>query len=264
MTGSPGQRWSWGGASQLGGRAEQQDRWGVFSTPEQDGLLAAVADGMGGHQDGALGAQAVLETVEGFIRSQAQALRRQPGEALGSLCEQCQTAIGAASARARSTLVTLWLYRDQVYWMHVGDSRFYHLRAGQRLLRTRDHSAAQMLLDLGEIDEADIPGHPDQHRLYRSLGGEGAPKPEIGCGRVTSDDLLVLCSDGLWERVSEAELWTAGRQTLVEAAAALVEQAVARAGPEADNATVVLVRPQRRAFGNWAWLRRALPARAGQ
>ncbi len=66
--------WLWGGASHPGGRSEQQDRWGVFIPPDRRGLLAVVADGLGGHQDGALGAQAIVDVTGRFIQEQADRL----------------------------------------------------------------------------------------------------------------------------------------------------------------------------------------------
>ncbi len=254
------QYWLWGGASHPGGRGEQQDCWGVFTLPDQQGLLAVVADGMGGHRDGALGAQTAVAVTGQFIQRQTAMLRECPAEALSLLCNRSHAAIVAASKLAHSTIVVLWLYGDQSHWMHVGDSRLYHLRAGNRLLRTRDHSVAQLLLDLGEISEAELATHPDQNRLYRGLGSEELPQPELGSGQMGPDDLFALCSDGVWEHISETELWEAAMHSrkLSIAAAALVELAATRGGPAADNATLVLIRPARRRVRGWCWLRRAI------
>lgn len=248
--------WSWGGASQTGGRHEQQDRWGVFTTPRGDGLLAIVADGLGGHGDGALGAQAVVETAKVFFQQRLEQLWRQPSEALALLCNQSQASVVAMSRQAHSTVVALWLTESQAHWMHVGDSRLYHFRGGRCLGRTRDHSAAQMLLELGEIDEAEIAAHPAQSCLYRSLGSEEAPRPDIGGERVEADDMFMLCSDGVWEHVREQEVWDAAVITdeLSKAAAHLTKTAITRGGPEADNATLVIVRPLRRSL-RASWLR---------
>jgi serine/threonine protein phosphatase PrpC len=241
-------RWCWGGASLQGGRDEQQDRWGVFPVPGLGGLLAVVADGMGGHRDGALAAQAVIDTIEQFLGEHGSDLCQCPWEALATLCERAQLGLTLASAQAHSTLVVLWLRGHQAWWLHVGDSRLYHLRRGRRLLRTRDHSTAFLLAEMGEISETDIAGHPGHNQIYRSLGGETMPRPEIGCGQVDRDDVLMLCSDGLWGSMDESELWEAATApgSLPATATALAERAVARGGLDADNATVILVRPASR------------------
>lgn len=252
----PREHWLWGGASLPGGRNEQQDRWGVFTTTERDGLLAVVADGLGGHRDGAQAAQAVVETANQFLCLNAGVFRARPKEALVLLCKQAQAAVVAASTKARSTIVVLWLYQDQAHWMHVGDSRCYHFRDGQRLSRTRDHSAAQILVDLGEISEAEIANHPDQNRLYRSLGEGMLIKPEIGEAAVMEDDLLVLCSDGVWSQISDQEVWTVTHSGRLEVwARDLVKRAINRAGVQADNATLVLIRPRQKVPRGWAWFK---------
>lgn len=249
-------RWLWGGASRVGGRAEQQDRWGVFISPNRDGLLAVVADGLGGHRDGALGAQAVMDAAEMFFQTYLEYFYKQPSKALTLLCEHVQTAVLTKSRQAHSTVVALWLHQDFAHWMHVGDSRFYHLRKGRRLLRTRDHSAAQMLLELGEISESEVATHPSQSCLYRSLGGEESPRPDIGKERAQWDDLFVLCSDGIWEQIHEETLWqiAAATSQLSKAAVNLAEMATSRGGPDADNATLVIIRPVKSPWDRWLGL----------
>jgi serine/threonine protein phosphatase PrpC len=253
--------WLWGAASHPGGRTEQQDRWEVLTWPDCTGLLTVIADGMGGHMEGALGAEAVIEAARRFVRDRRRLFVEQPEEALTQLCQQCQSNLTAASALAHSTVVALWLHKDQAYWMHIGDSRLYHLREGKRLLRTRDHSVAQMLMELGEISEDEIASHPDQNRLYRSLGGDESPKPELGRGHVRRGDLFVICSDGFWEHVNETEAWEASLPAgdLAAAAADLVTLATARGGARADNATLVLVRPEASRLGNQLRLSRLFP-----
>ena len=239
----PPSKWDRGAASQQGGRHEQQDRWGVFQSPDQQGLLVIVADGMGGHLDGALGAQIVIDVARGFAQSAADALRADPADALDRLCWRMHEAINHQSETARSTAVMAWLDREQAHWLNIGDSRLYHFRRGRRLMRTRDHSAVQLLMDLGEIDESEMASHPAQNRLYRCLGGAEAPKPDTGHFAVQAGDLLALCSDGVWEYVTEPELWDAATAHGPAAAArVLARQAVERGGTTADNATLILLR----------------------
>ena len=253
MSGQGEFKYIWGGASALGGRNEQQDRWSVFPDPAGKGLLAVVADGMGGHRDGALAAEMVMTATSSYLKSGRAKLAERPKEALSELCEESQAAIVARSHAAHSTAVFLWLNKQRAYWAHVGDSRCYHFRDGQRLMRTRDHSAVQLLVDIGEITEEEMATHPNQNRLFRSLGGQEAPKPDFGDSLVETDDVFALCSDGLWEHVSDEELWTRGSAPKPDQQVKqLVELAVNRGGPRTDNATLVLVRPVQ----HISWLRR--------
>mgnify|MGYP001352889033 CR=1 FL=1 len=237
------QPWDRGAASELGGRHEQQDRWGLFPSPDQQGLLAILADGMGGHLDGALGAQIVIDEARQFVQNPAAPLRTDPLTALEQLCRRMHDAINDRSQTARSTIVMVWLQGNQGYWLNIGDSRLYHFRNGQRLMRTHDHSAVQLLMDLGEIDESEMANHPAQNRLYRCLGGDEPPKPDLGRIEIQAGDLLALCTDGVWEHVPEAELWkTAHANSLAAAARILAARAAQRGGATADNATLILLR----------------------
>ncbi len=250
-------QWDQGAASQKGGRNEQQDCWGIFPSRDPRGLLAAVADGMGGHLDGALGARTIIDAARDFIQNPSPLLRTDPTTALQQLCQRMHDAINRRSESARSTIIMVWLHRNDAYWLNLGDSRLYHFRNGQRLMRTRDHSAVQLLMDLGEINEAQMATHPAQNRLYRCLGGEDRPKPDQGHLAIQPGDLLALCSDGIWEYVTEEELWSV---TLARgpagAARWLAEQAVRRGGPEADNATLALLLAKANDGDPPRWLRR--------
>lgn len=260
MTRHPSSRihsWDRGAASELGARHEQQDRWGIFQSPDQQGLLAILADGMGGHLDGALGAQLVVDEAQKFFQDPTAPLRDDPLAALEHLCQRMHETINSQSETARSTVVMAWIETDQAYWLNIGDSRLYHFRAGERLMRTRDHSAVQLLMDLGEIDESEMATHPAQNRLYRCLGGEDRPKPDLGQIAIQAGDLLALCSDGVWEHTTEAEIWDAAHASNPAAAAQLLTaQAALRGGATADNATLILLRADAAVNGQTPWLRR--------
>ena len=86
--------------------------------------------------------------------------------------------------------------------------------------------------------------HPDQSRLLQSLGGEDLPRPRIGSARVSSGDVLILCSDGFWEHLKQEELEklaatdSESRQKALDEA---VAEAVLRAGEKADNTTALMI-----------------------
>ena len=251
------QSWNQGAASELGARQEQQDRWGIFQSPDRQGLLAILADGMGGHLDGALGAQIVIDEARHFVQTLTASPSHDRLAALEHMCQQMHAAINSQSETARSTVVMAWLEGDQAYWLNIGDSRLYHFRNGRRLMRTRDHSAVQLLMDLGEIAESEMATHPAQNRLYRCLGGEDDPKPDLGQFAIQAGDLLALCSDGVWEHLTEAEIWDVAHVNSPPAAARLLTaRAAQQGGAAADNATLILLRADAATDHQTPWLRR--------
>lgn len=234
--------WHFDVATDIGGRAEQQDRAAVFAVPRRpDAHLVVLADGMGGHAHGDRAAQAVLDTAEQVL---ADTDSSNPHAFLDQLCRRANHAIQrlarAAVANPASTGVFLFLAGDEAYWAHVGDSRLYHFAAGVQLSRTRDHTVGELMKDAGDPP----PGEPKAaDLLYTCLGGQNALQPEFGASATADEDWFMLCSDGFWHQIEGAEaaetLLAAGHAD--EVAAELVRTATGRGGAACDNVSLVLV-----------------------
>jgi protein phosphatase len=106
----------------------------------------------------------------------------------------------------KATCVVLIILGNRAYWSHIGDSRLYLFRRGKLLHKTKDHSVVQVLLDMDEIEEEDVPGHPDRNRVLKTLGMEDDIKPEVFSECLKSGDDIVLCTDGFWEYYTDKEL----------------------------------------------------------
>ena len=127
------------------------------------------------------------------------------------------------------------------YWTHIGDCRFYLIRKGRVLVRSRDHTVVQRLLDDGRIREEAMGTHPHRNRLLQCLGGIQQPEPEWQEGvRLARDDIVLLCSDGFWGPLTPRQMLHALlSRPLAEAIPELVDLAERSAGPECDNVSVV-------------------------
>jgi len=231
--------WRFGKASDLGGRREQQDRVDILSASDGSAHLLVLADGMGGHMDGALAAQSTVDTAQRLFDGRVE----DPDRFLAQLCLECHAAlgdIGGSGARsAGSTCVLLYLNGDEAHWAHVGDSRLYLFRGGDLIDRTFDHSLRRLMIERGRIQESDREAAELQNQLYMRLGGEQPPKPDFGSIGAKPGDLFMLCSDGLWGHVEpeEALAGLAGRSPQQNARhlAALARE---RGGAGADNISV--------------------------
>jgi len=234
------------GFSADGARDYNEDRLGHVSDAES--ACWALADGLGGHLGGARAAQlAVDASMVSLKHSSSPKLEDRLKQAISD----AHAAIAAEQrqysefAGMRSTLVLLGADAGQLAWAHAGDSRLYHFRDGRLVWRTRDHSAVQLLVSAGEVNEADIARHPDRSRLVSSLGGDNSLL--ISFRRAESaprtGDVLLLASDGLWEHFDSLSL----EKAVVEASGPeellmlLARRVAAEARPSQDNYSAIAV-----------------------
>ena len=123
---------------------------------------------------------------------------------------------------------------------HCGDSRAYHLQKRQFRRVTRDHSVVQELLDAGRLTEEQAMHHPNKNIITSALGVDTDAKIDIDTLRLQKGDILLLCSDGLSNMVSDGEMEQLLRDTeFYSAARVLVDNAVQAGG--FDNITAVLL-----------------------
>jgi PPM family protein phosphatase len=236
-------------ASAQGGRDEQQDASICLSTPDETTALVVVTDGVGGQSGGRLAAQQVVRSAERFWEAHDGALP-DPRKDLATLCRIAHEQINIEGAKRgvspRATIVALYLTSSQAYWVHSGDSRLYHFRAGKFVHRTEDHSVVQIMVKQRLAKEEEISGHADQGLLIQSLGGEEYRPPTVDSTAIGPEDSFLLCTDGFWQAIDVEEM-EALSVTDREELAALLEQAARRAvqnnGRDGDNVTVALALP---------------------
>ena len=209
---------------------------------------AVLSDGAGGHARGAEAAHQVVEQV-------AAGLDRGPaafGPAhLGALLRAAhaglqQQQLGAQGrSRMHATVVVLWI--DAVHacavWSHVGDSRLYRLRHGGVDVVTADDSVVQRLLERGVLTPEQAQTHPLKNQLLAAMGMQESVEPHsVGAPQAIEDgDAFLLCSDGWWGVLSDAELVATladadTPQAWLDAMCALIE---ARATPRQDNFSAI-------------------------
>jgi serine/threonine protein phosphatase PrpC len=232
-------------ASSVGARETNEDRVGHWTAP--DAVLMAVADGLGGHLHGEVAAQLAVDILGASFQGDARPKLEDPGQFFGRALAAAHAAILREAEKRRfaetpRTVIAACVVQDgHVFWTHVGDCRFYLLRTGRILARSRDHTVVQRLVDEGRIREEAAATHPHRNRLLRCLGGYQMPALElVASARLTADDILLLCSDGFWGPLTERQLMHALlSRPLAEAIPELVALAESRAGPECDNVSVV-------------------------
>ena len=232
-------------ASSVGAREINEDRVAYWSAP--GAVLMAVADGLGGHLHGELAAQIAVDILGAAFAAEARPRLDGPADFLVRALSTAHAAILREAERRqfpenpRTVLAACVAQDGHAFWTHVGDCRFYLLRKGRILARSRDHTVVQRLVDEGRIREEAAATHPHRNRLLRCLGGYQTPRIEpVASARLAGDDILLLCSDGFWGPLTPRQLMHALlSRPLAEAIPELVSLAEARAGPECDNISVV-------------------------
>lgn len=228
--------------SRKGGRDKNEDRMGYCYTRESG--LFLLADGMGGHPDGELAAQLALQTIAAHYQKAAKPVVPDVAQFLAStLMTAHHQIIRHAGEKGmldtpRTTLVAAVLQNGAAHWIHCGDSRLYLVRDGALLSRTRDHSYAEQK-DLAGV-HLNI---TNRNILFTCLGSPSRPVFQVtGPILLQHRDKLLLCSDGLWDHVSEAEIVQQLTDLPVsEAVPELVERALRAAGEHSDNVTAIAV-----------------------
>ena len=234
--------------SRRGGREKNEDRMGYCYTRESG--LFLLADGMGGHPEGEVAAQLALQTVAALYQKEALPMVKVPGEFLQlALLAAHQRILRYAASRGmldtpRTTLVAAVLQEGAATWVHCGDSRLYIVRNGELVTRTRDHSY------LEQQNRANAPLGPDglpraslinRNILFTCLGSPTKPVFDLsGPVPLQQGDKLLLCSDGLWGTVNDAEIVRRlASQPVAQAVPDLVEVALRNGGAHGDNVTVI-------------------------
>lgn len=240
-----------GNAQHQGCREQQQDGFGFSKLAPPDDVLAIVADGMGGHL---LGQESSYLAVNAFLDGwKTKPLEEATPDTLQRLLHTANETVRKYAGEhgqlnnAGTTVAAVVITHDQLHWIAVGDSRIYLYRDGETTLLTHDHVYANRLQQAvanGDLSPSEADHHPHRDALTSFVGA--ATLAEVDCNlrpyRLQAGDRLLLCSDGLYRGLSEAEIGKElARRDPQAAADALVARVLEQRYPQQDNITVVIL-----------------------
>jgi len=270
---------------------QNEDRFAVSAYRLSDenpasSLFAILSDGIGGHSAGEVAAEMAVETISHMV-AQSDA-----GQPLAILDHAVQVTSDAIAAMAKddtqrlgmgTTCACAWIIGNKLFTASVGDSRIYLLRGDGLMQLSVDHTWVQEAVDRGILQPEQARDHPNVHVIRRYLGSASTPQADVRMRlakdesdtqsrshqglRLLPGDLLMLCTDGLTDVVSDAKILAvlsratstgqASVHALQAAAHALVDLAIQHDG--SDNITVILVSvPEKTGLGLksrfWLWL----------
>jgi len=189
-------------------REENEDAVGYW--PHEDGLLFAVADGLGGHEAGEIASALALEVLAREMDrapdswAMAKRLRRATQEANIAIHQKCVT---VPELRSMGTTLTASVVAgNQLVTAHVGDCRVYLLRDGSLSQLTKDHTWVWDQVEYGILSPEEARNHPRRNMLSRCLG----PHLVVGIDVLQIDlrvgDVLLQCSDGVHAHLPDSEI----------------------------------------------------------
>lgn len=240
------------GASDIGlVRQNNEDVW-----EEVPGLrLYVLADGMGGHRAGEIAARKAVDTLCRLIKKglSAQKEKIRVTDARAIVMQSIKQAnemiyqLGHSSDDLKgmgTTLCCLLFLENDVVYGHVGDSRIYGVIKKKLHRMTKDHSLLSDLIDLGQISESQATDFMYKNILTRAVGTEPNVEPSVHVCGITDGDIYFMCSDGLTDLLSDAEIESIinHTDTIQDAVNELVESAKARGGY--DNITILMMQIQ--------------------
>ncbi len=230
------------------GRRREINQDSFFVMPEAGVFL--VADGVGGHCSGEVASRTAMTDMAAFIRENP--VPEEGGDdavtdyflsLISSVNSHVhELAQGTEPRGMATTLLMLYIRNDTAYVINVGDSRAYLIRNKNIVKVTEDHTFVNDLVKKGIITEDQARSHPDRNMITRAIGADETVKPDFYMFPVYSGDIILMCTDGLYNEVSEEEM----RRTLLtcenmrDACSRLVDDANRHAGN--DNITVISVR----------------------
>jgi serine/threonine protein phosphatase PrpC len=235
-------------------RKENEDGFWI----DESGLIVLLADGMGGHENGAEASRCAIEIFSELLNLKKIEEEMFDGTAMVDVPTEIAKLfpiIYRAVDRTASllwernvelnlnlpmgtTIVGLVLVGDNhVLWFHVGDSRIYRLRESKLERLTKDHSAYQEWLDSGKRGV-----EPGKNIISRALGLSPIVYADTNWDRRQKDDVFILCSDGLTDMVTDDEIKEIleSEQNVYDCTYSLVEAALEAGG--LDNTSVVVCR----------------------
>jgi PPM family protein phosphatase len=236
-------------------RLQNEDNYGVKQQQTSNAetmILAVVADGMGGMSQGEVASKLAVQIVLEEPLTPNIKTPEQRHQWLISLFHKVNESVASHVKDGGTTLSVILAINEQLMIAHVGDSRIYLLRQGEIHQLSEDHSLIGILLASGQITADESINHPDRNVLTKFIGA----KQRLSDGYVQdlrrtnselsmqlqNEDILLLCSDGVWDLVSQNELEEifANHQNLQLAVDQTIIQVLERGA--SDNATILALK----------------------
>jgi len=198
-------------------RDDNQDSVRI-SDPADPAQLCGIADGMGGYSHGGLASSLALEAFFNTFynytgqdgRQLPQTMRRGVQDANMQVYQEAQR-LGVR--RMGTTLTAVTIYNGLLHFAHIGDSRAYLIRDGKAACITNDHTTVGDLVRMKVLSPDKVRTHAQRSVLNKCLGLELFVQPDVSQVPLKNDDVIILCTDGIWAVVEDHEFAAATQRS---------------------------------------------------
>lgn len=220
-----------------------------IASPNDNIQLYILADGMGGYKGGEVASKLATESAQKYIQDNFEKTEKQKDEILKLIKDAAIYANMVVYEKSKelkelegmgTTLEVCLIYNNKAYIGHIGDSRIYRIRNGVMRKLTKDHSYVQQLVEDGKITREEANNHPKKNMLTKALGCTPYVEPDIRARNMEKNDILMMCSDGLTNMVSEEQIYKIIQNDPQIATEELIREANRLGGY--DNITVVIIK----------------------
>lgn len=232
------------------GKTRDKNQDAYYISKEEESPLYIVADGMGGHQCGEIASSMALEVAKTCFLKNSKNLYRKDDilELIRYSIEQANIQVYLKSTemnecRGMGTTITMaYIFKDKILIGHVGDSRAYIIGDKNIQQITEDHSYINELLKNGTITLEEARTHPKKNMITRAVGSSSTVKVDVIEREYKIGDILLLCSDGLFNMLKEDEIYEVFNrgQEMQKSCEILTNMANKKGG--LDNITVVAIK----------------------
>lgn len=231
------------------GKARDMNQDSFFAAKEDDEIkLFILADGMGGYKGGEIASSVAVYSAQNFICNNFKDISKERKDILKLITDSIEYANLMVYERSKeseelkdmgTTLEVCLIYNNKAFIGHVGDSRIYRIRKSIMRRLTTDHSYVQTLVKDGTITQEEAAHHPKKNMLMKAVGCNSLVEPDVMCRGFLKDDIILMCSDGLTNMLSEQQIYDTLLQHYENPVAALINSANREGGT--DNITTIII-----------------------
>lgn len=231
------------------GKARDINEDFYYTSNSQDYLkLYILADGMGGYNGGEIASRLATISVKGYIESNFNKIEHTKEAIIELIKNAIEYANMVVYEKAKeceefsnmgTTIEVLVIYNNKLFIGHIGDSRIYRVRKNIIRKLTEDHSYVQELVNDGTITKEEAKNHPKKNMLMKALGCTPYVEPDLSIKGFLKDDIVIMCSDGLTNMLSEEEIYNTVLEDNTNTGNILVNKANKLGGY--DNITVIVL-----------------------